>query len=435
MPLHLFKTLIRGYLFWPLVMVALAMVLAAIAANVDDHLAAQDEIIDALNVLRLSNDDARAVLSTVASAAITVLSLVYSMTLVVFTLAASALGNRIIRTFGDNRLGQITAGLLAGTFIFALATLYLAPPDRPPLISTALAVVLAIISVILLIAFVNNVSHRIQIDNELARIQRLLSQSIINMAERLNRSASAEGHRAAEEAVPHALKWRAPKTGYITALEFEKLSVAMKETDAILIMHAMAGDFVLEGDQLATVRAAKDASIAATLLATKAYRFIDIRDARAPEGDVKFNVHLIVEIALRALSPGVNDAYTAVAAIDQLSASIVTLMQTTTAQARLRDEDGYVRVVADLLSVRDIVGSAIHPIRRAAADNVLVMMALARALKRLADHSNVAHGPLLRKHIRLCVNSAQDCLSERADRDEVAELLWAAWRATKRLPA
>lgn len=129
MPLHLFKTLIRGYLFWPLVMVALAMVLAAIAANGDDHLAGQDEIADALNVLRLSNDDARAVLSTVASAAITVLSLVYSMTLVVFTLAASALGNRIIRTFGDNRLGQITAGLLAGTFIFALATLY--RPTRP----------------------------------------------------------------------------------------------------------------------------------------------------------------------------------------------------------------------------------------------------------------------------------------------------------------
>jgi uncharacterized membrane protein len=294
---------------------------------------------------------------------------------------------------------------------------------------------LAIVSVILLIAFVNNVSHRIQIDNELARIQRLLSQSIIDMAERLNRSASAEGHRAAEEAVPHALKWQAPKTGYITALEFEKLTVAMKGTDAILILHAKAGDFVLEGDQLATVRAAKDASMAATLLNTKAHRFIDIRDARAPEGDVKFNVHLIVEIALRALSPGINDAYTAVAAIDQLSASIVTLMQTTTAQARLRDEDGYVRVVADLLSVRDIIGSAIHPIRRAAADNVLVMMALARALKRLADHSNAAHGPLLRKHIQLCVNSAQDCLSERADRDEVADLLWVAWRATKRLPA
>lgn len=347
MPLHLFKTLIRGYLFWPLVMVALAMVLAAIAANGDDHLAGQDEIADALNVLRLSNDDARAVLSTVASAAITVLSLVYSMTLVVFTLAASALGNRIIRTFGDNRLGQITAGLLAGTFIFALATLYLAPPDRPPLISTAVAVVLAIVSVILLIAFVNNVSHRIQIDNELARIQRLLSQSIIDMAERLNRSASAEGHRAAEDAVPHALKWRAPKTGYITALEFEKLTVAMKRTDAILILHAKAGDFVLEGISWRQCARPKMQAWRQPFSAPRPIGSLTSA-MRAPEGDVKFNVHLIVEIALRALSPGINDAYTAVAAIDQLSASIVTLMQTTTAQARLRDEDGYVRVVADL---------------------------------------------------------------------------------------
>lgn len=435
MSIHILKTFVRGYLFWPLTMVAVALVLATIAANTDDHFAGKAEIIDALNVLRLSNDDARTVLSTVASAAITILSLVYSMTLVVFTLAASALGNRIIRTFGDNRLGQITAGLLAGTFVFALATLYLAPADEPPIVSTAVAVALAVISVILLISFVNNVAHRIQIDNELARIQRMLSASILAMAKRLEQSASADGHQVGETAMPHALKWSAPKTGYITALEFEKLTRTMHKMDGMLILRAKAGDFVLEGDQLGTVRATNVAGPLAAILAKKPHRYIQISDARAPEGDVKFNVHLIVEIALRALSPGTNDSYTAIAAIDQLSASIVTLMQTTTAQARLRDHDGQVRVVADLLSVREIVGSAMHPIRRAAANNVLVMTALAKALRRLAEHSSASHGGLLRKHIRLSVISARDCLNERADRNEVADLFWTAWRATKRLPA
>jgi uncharacterized membrane protein len=435
MSLHVLRTFFRGYLFWPLVMVALSLVLAALAANGDDHLAAQDEIADALNLLRLSNDDARAVLSTVAGAAITILSLVYSMTLVVFTLAASSLGNRIIRTFGDNRLGQITAGLLAGTFVFALATLYLAPPDNPPLISTAIAVLLAILSVTLLIAFVNNVSHRIQIDNELARIQRMLSRSIIDLAERLNRSAAAQGHQAVEESLPNTVAWKAPKTGYITTLEFEALTTAMHRMNAMLVLNSKTGDFVLEGEQLATIRTTGDETRIAQMLKKKASRFVDIRDARAPESDVKFNVHLIVEIALRALSPGINDSFTAIAAIDQISASLVTLMQTTTSQARLRDKEGRVRVVADLLSVRDIVGSAIHPIRRAAADNVLVMSALAQALNRLAQHSNAAHGRMLRRHIRLSVSSARGCLNERADRDEVAELLWEAWRATKRLPA
>lgn len=434
MSLHVLRTFFRGYLFWPLIMVALSLVLAAFAANGDDHFAAQDEIADALNVLRLSNDDARAVLSTVAGSAITILSLVYSMTLVVFTLAASSLGNRIIRTFGDNRLGQITAGLLAGTFVFALATLYLAPPDKPPLISTALAVVLAIASVVLLISFVNNVAHRIQIDNELARIQRMLSHSIVDMAARLNQSAAADGHQGASEGLPNAQTWKAPKTGYITALEFEALTISMQRMDAMLILGSKTGDFVLKDEPLGTVRTAGDPTNAARLLEKKAGRYIDIRDARAPESDVKFNVHLIVEIALRALSPGINDSFTAIAAIDQLSASLVTLMQTTTSQARLRDEEGRVRVVADLLSVRDIVGSAIHPIRRAAADNVLVMIALAQALNRLAQHSNAAHGRILRKHIRLSVSSARGCLDERADRDEVAELLWEAWRTTKRLP-
>jgi uncharacterized membrane protein len=435
MSLHVLRTFFRGYLFWPLVMVALSLVLAAVAASADDHFAAQDEIADALNVLRLSNDDARAVLSTVAGAAITILSLVYSMTLVVFTLAASSLGNRIIRTFGDNRLGQVTAGLLAGTFVFALATLYLAPPENPPLISTATAMFLAILSVTLLIAFVNNVSQRIQIDNELARIQRMLSRSIVDMAERLNRSAEAQGHQATDDTLPNAASWIAPKTGYITTLDLGALTKAMRSMNAMLVLKCRTGDFVLEGQLLGTIQTAGEGAKVAQLLEKKASRFLAIRDARAPEDDVKFNVHLIVEIALRALSPGINDSYTAIAAIDQMSAALVTLMQTTTSQARLRDQSGRVRVVADLLSVRDIVGSAIHPIRRAAGDNVLVMNALAQALNRLARHSNAAHGSLMRRHIQLSVSSARGCLIERADRDEVAELLWEAWRATKRLPA
>lgn len=436
--LRFFSVFVRGYLFWPLSMVVAAIVLASITARSDGYWAGQQELAVFVSLLRLNAEGARAVLSTVATAAATILSLVYSMTLVVFTLAASSLGNRIIRTFGDNRLGQITAGLLAGTFVFALSTLYLSPTDAPPLISAAVAVALAILSVILLIIFVNNVAHRIQIDNELARIQRMLTSTIDGMTRQIagqaDRANQTEAVATVEGSPRTSVSWIAPATGYIIALDLARLITVMSQSDAMMVMRVKAGDFILEGEDLASVYSANDLGSTLSLLNSKAGRFISIGDARAPESDVQFNVHLMVEIALRALSPGVNDSYTAIAALDQLSASLVVLMRSPTLESRLRDKQGAVRVTADLLSVKELLGAAIHPIRRASSDNVLVMIALAKALDRLARHSNASHGPLLRKHILLVVSQSRAHVEENADRKELAGLLLEAWRATKRLP-
>lgn len=436
--LRLLRVFVRGYLFWPLFMVLSAIVLAMVTANADAYWAGKRELADFVSVLRLNTEGARAVLSTVAAAAVTILSLVYSMTLVVFTLAASALGNRIIRTFGDNRLGQITAGLLAGTFVYALTTLYLSPTDDAPLISAAVAVALAILAVVLLIIFVNNVAHRIQIDNELARIQRMLTASIEDMARHLADNAgqapSTDSQAKTTRRPDSSTSWKAPSTGYITALDLDRLITVMTQADAMMIMRIKTGDFVLKDEDLGLVRSDKGQGEALALLDAKIGSFVSIEDARAPESDVQFNVHLIVEIALRALSPGINDAYTAVAAMDQLSASFIVLMQSPSVEARLRDKQGNVRVVANLLSVKELLGAAIHPIRRAASDNVLVMIALAKVLARLARHANASHGNLLRNHIQLVVSQARAHIHEKADRKELAGLLLEAWRATKRLP-
>lgn len=436
--LRFFRVVLRGYLFWPLSMVLAAFILAIITARSDGYWAGEPELADVVSVLRLNAEGARAVLSTVATAAATILSLVYSMTLVVFTLAASSLGNRIIRTFGDNRLGQITAGLLAGTFVFALATLYLSPTDNAPLISAAVAVALAILSIVLLIIFVNNVAHRIQIDNELARIQRMLTSSIHGMTQQLASQASQanEGEKQAgiEDRLSASAPWKANATGYITALDLGRLVTVMSQSDAMLMMRVRTGDFVLEGEEIASVYSSQDSGSKTAVLESRAGSFISVSDARAPESDVQFNVHLMVEIALRALSPGMNDAYTAIAAIDQLSASLVVLMRSPSFEARLRDKQGAIRVVANLLSVKELLGAAIHPIRRAASDNVLVMVALAKVLARLARHSSASHGASLRRHILLAVSQSRGQISESADRKELAELLLDAWRATKRLP-
>ncbi|MBL6430600.1 MAG: DUF2254 domain-containing protein [Alphaproteobacteria bacterium] len=93
---------------------------------------------------------------------------------------------------------------------------------------------------------------------------------------------------------------------------------------------------------------------------------IYLEDVRASDGDIQFNVHLNVEIALRALSPGINDPYTAISALDHLSASLAMVLQRGAPSSLICDKDGNPRVWLEILDVKEIVGAALHPLRRAA---------------------------------------------------------------------
>ncbi len=430
--LAFFHNLRQGYLIWPLGLALGGVAIAFVVRQVDSSGAIETLNDMEVSALTLSPSAAQDVLSTVATAAVTILSLVYSMTLVVFTLAASALGNRIIRTFGDNVLGQITAGILAATFLFSLTALYLANDDKAPLVSTALAVLLALASVLLLIAFVNDVAHRIQIDNELARVQRILVGNVEALVRGARRSANPQRVPDRKDLpVTHEVKSLA--TGYIVAVHGPPLVRTMQSTNGWLMMRTSPGDFVLQGETVATAFLG-DAPSDANKFGRELAENIEVADAHAPGNDILFNVHLMVEIALRALSPGVNDSYTAVAAIDQLSAALAKLLDSDDLTMRLTSEDGTVRVITQPIAIKAVLGAALHPVRRAAASNVLVMLALARALGRLGTHASAGHGALLRNHIRLATSSGRQAIGETEDRDELSEALWAAWRKTKRLP-
>ena len=121
---------------------------------------------------------ARAVLSTIAGAMITVISLVYSLTLIVFTLAASNIGPRVLETFTDNRINQTTVGFLGATFLFSLFVLYVVGDEEVPKLSVAIAILMVTISFFWVVYFVHDTARRILVDNEIARTQKSLRVSI-----------------------------------------------------------------------------------------------------------------------------------------------------------------------------------------------------------------------------------------------------------------
>lgn len=406
--------MVRGFLFIPAVLALLGLVLAPAAVWVD-RTDVFGPIFDLVPFLAISASGARAVLGTISGATMTVISLVYSLTLVVFTLAAGNIGPRLLETFTDNRVNQTTIGMLGGTFLYSLIVLYVVGETEVPRIAVAVAILLATTSFFVVVYFVHDTAQRVMVDNEIGRTQRKLRAAI-------DRLLDDEPHESAtdREALPTTpgRPVHSTKSGYVTAVQSKLLLSAARSGDGFVRVIARPGAFVVAKTPVAYIhdddgeidpRAVRDA--------------IYLEDVRAPDGDIQFNVHLNVEIALRALSPGINDPYTAISALDHLSASLAMVLQRGAPSSLICDKDGNPRVWLELLDVKEIVGAALHPLRRAARGNVMVLLHLIAAIGRMAVVVREEHAGVLHQHLRLIASDAAHSIGNRDDRREVAEAL------------
>lgn len=350
---------------------------------------------------RLHADTARSVLSTIAAAAITTLSLVYSMVLIVFTLAAGNIAPRLLKRFTTDRVNQVTAGILGGTFLFALTVLYRTGPDFVPLASTAAAMLLSMIFVLQLIYFVHAVSRSVTIDEEIAKISGRLEN-------RLNTMARDEKTRDIDKAV--AVDGSRPvrifESGYINAIDEQALLLLASEHDMVIRMRFKPGDFVLESQPVAylsrSIETRKGEDVE-----TAVRNCVLVLPSRSAVDEIEYSINLLIEIALRALSPGVNDTFTAIASLDRITAAFSGAVRHGLRRRDLAGDDGVVRVNMPGLSLEDLLSSVFHPLRRAASENMLMMQHLADALARLHEIGNQTARELISSHAVLLLATAR----------------------------
>ena len=405
------RRLVRGFFFLPGLLAGCGVLLAVVTVAFDRTQLAAD-LFRELPYLKISAVGARSVLGTIAGAMMTVLSLVYSLTLVVFTLAAGNIGPRLLETFTDNRVNQTTIGLLGATFLHSLIVLYLLADGDVPRLAVAVAIALATVSFFWLVYFVHDTASRVMVDNEIARTQRSLRSAVARLLADEPREAPDD-----RDALPDdpGRPVKSTRSGYVTAVHQEPLLKTAKACDGFIRMIASPGHFFIAGQPLAYVWGdADEKAIRASVL---------IADARAPDGDIQFNIHLNVEIALRALSPGINDSYTAISALDQLSASLALILQRGVPSSLVCDSEGNPRVWIELLEVKDMVGTALHPLRRATRGNVMVCLRLVEAIGRMALVTRPEHVPILASHLTLIAEDARAAIPNSGDRGTVARTI------------
>ena len=257
-------------------------------------------------VISGSADAARQVLTAIAAAVITVVTLVFSITIVTLTLASTQFGPRMLRNFIRDRITQLTLGSFVATFVFAVLALVSIGPgphgEFVPHVSITVTMALLVLDVALLVVFIDHIARSIQLPRVIASIAGDLSGAID--AEASPRGAAAKAGPSQSEMLARleedSATVRAPGSGYLQYVSITKLIDIAAAGHAVIRLLHRPGHFVTEGEPLADVWPASAAPRVARALggahATGPHRTLT--------QDLSFAVDQLVEIAIRALSPG-----------------------------------------------------------------------------------------------------------------------------------
>jgi len=364
---HFLQTLIAiraSYWFWPTVMAIGAIFLAAITLEIDARIS--PEWINGIPLLSSDQPEgARALLATVAGSMITVTGITFSLTLLAVSHATSQFGPRLLTNFMKDLGNQITLGTFVATFLYCLTILRtVRSAEEPsqagdptndllgafvPHISIFTAFILTLASVGVLIYFIHHIPESIRLSNVVSKIGRQLLVGIESLfPQSLAQKQLEEQGEDPRLLLPDnftelAVKIVSPGDGYIQTIDESGLRSFAVNQDTIIQLCARPGDFVSEGD---TVMLVGDSNITNDQCDALRYMFA-LGTHRTATQNSLFLVDQLVEVAARALSPGVNDPMTAITCIDWLRSALIQVGLRDDPDEFRFDKEGELRIIAN----------------------------------------------------------------------------------------
>jgi uncharacterized membrane protein len=370
-------------------------------------------------------DAGRQVLIAMAAAVITVVGVVFSVTIVALTLASSQFGPRMLRNFIRDRGTQVTLGAFVATFVYAILALGSIGPaghgEFVPHLSIMVALVLVLGDLVVLIYFIHHVATSIQLPWVIAGIAADLRRAIdVELADADD--ALVPGQDAAVDAsVARAragVEIPTATSGYLQFVSHRRLVRVAAANDAVIEIIHRPGHFVSAGRPLARVSPTE----AAGAVEQELRRSHVTGPYRTLSQDLAYAIDQLVEIAIRALSPAVNDTFTALSCIDWLGDGLAVISQRWVSDRRVRRDDaGEVRLIEAGISYGRLVDRAHDKIRQAGRGMPAVMIRELDSLGRVLEStSRPDHRLVLRAQADMVARSI-DAIPDPGDRADVQE--------------
>jgi uncharacterized membrane protein len=426
--LNKWESLQATYWFVPAIMVALAIGLSLAMIHVDRAVPNSNWMATLGWTFTRGPEGSRALLSTVASSMMTIASVSFSITVVALQLASSQFGPRLLRNFMRDRGNQIAIGAFISTFTYCLLVLRTVNgtegDEFVPHISVTVGLVLALASVGIFIFFIHHSAESIQVETVLVAVSRDLHHSI----DRLYPKNLGEGPDEKSEAaskqdllpdnfVSESRAIGSASSDYLQAIDVDRLLELAKENELLISVQQRPGKYFVRRDELARAwpKDRVDDRVADA-----------IRDAflfgsrRTLIQDVEFAIDQLVEVAVRALSPGVNDPFTAMNCVDRLGAALCILTEKAIPSHFRYDDDGQLRVVTNASTIAGIVDAAFNQIRQAARGHTSVTLRLLETIAAVCRHTkNPAFRDALRRQAEVIHRASEKAIAEAFDREEV----------------
>ena len=302
-----------------------------------------------------------------------------------------------------------------------------------PHLSVSIGVLLAMVSIGVLIYFIHHVSVSIQADEVVARVGRELASSIDRMfPDRLGEPESATSIVPSEAGLPAAFAHEArpvgaPEDSYLQLIDADALMALAIEEDLLLRLQRRPGQYLVNGRAMVMVWPGLRLTEALVDKVNAAFVFGNQRTAAQ---DVEFSFNQLVEIAVRALTPGINDPFTAIACVDRLGSSLCSLARRDRPSTLRFDRHGRLRLVAPGSSFAGIVDVAFNQIRQSARSNPAVAIRVLDAIAQVACHvQSASDAACLQRHAGMIVRGAREAVPEADDRRAVEAAFTAATQA------
>ncbi len=372
-----------------------------------------------------SPDAARQILIAIAAAVITVAGVLFSITILVLQLASQQFGPRMLRNFIRDRGTQFSLGAFVATFVYsvlALGSVESAPArDFVPHISVTVALTLTLIDLGIVIYFIHHVATSIQLTSVVSGIARDFRSTLANLSADMAKDPVREaGGPDPSELSERVLAVGAPvfasASGFIQAVGHRPLMVIAVSSDTVIRLVRRPGHFVLEGQPVAfvvPVHAARDVSDALA-------RAHIVGPNRTLTQDLGFAVDQLVEVAIRALSPAVNDTFTALNCIDWLGDCLCHAAAAQLPDGIHRDPSGNIRIIEPVMTLDRLIKGATDKIRQAGSGMPAVYI---RQLENLGKLLRAVRSPELRgvveSHAQRILRAADETVRDASDRADV----------------
>ncbi len=408
------ERLASSFWFLPILMTAASIALAMTSIGVDNEGAFLPGVESWIWSVR--PESAQLLLSIVATSTISVAGVVFSITIVVLTLASSQYGPRLVKNFMHDRWTQFALGSFVSSFTYCVFTLSALRTGTDwaytPRLTVVVTLALVILDVGVLIIFIHNIAVAIQASTVIQRVFRELEAIVASTLLNPQREDAPVPDADPERTTPIT----AHATGNVRSIDTAGLVDMACKLDGVVVLDVKPGSFLIEDAEVGYfVGVRDDSEIDSGQLASK----LSIGPDRSLTQDCEFALEQLVEIALRALSPGINDPHTALECIDYLGAALSKPAAATLPSGVYRDPAGVPRLFIPTVTFSGLLDSAFNEIRQHSRGNVSVNIRLLEQLERLAPKATETALRSILEHADLLSDNLDERITAPRDLDDL----------------